>query len=248
MMIKVFGYLHAHYFNMISIIIPTLNEEKYLPQILRDIKSQKFLDYEIIVSDGVSEDKTKKIALAESCIFVEDNKRSPARQRNNGAKLANGDVLLFLDADTRLPDKFLSLVYNEFKFRKLSVAGFYLKFNSTRNIYYLLESFFHKVCYLGQYFFPSSVGVGVLSLKNKHDEIGGFDESIFIGEDYDYINRLAKIGRYRMIKSSFIYFSVRRLEKEGIFNVLWKWFKGGVYFLFIGPIRKKIVNYEFGKY
>ncbi|MDD2681118.1 MAG: glycosyltransferase [Patescibacteria group bacterium] len=233
---------------MISIIIPTLNEEKYLPQILRDIKSQGFSDYEIIVSDGKSEDKTKEIALAEKCVFVDDENRSPARQRNQGAKIAKGDVLLFLDADTSLPDGFLPAVYNEFKSRDLSVAGFYLKFNSSSKIYLLFDFFYHKICWLGQYFFPASVGVGMLSLKVKHDQVGGFDESIFIGEDYDYINRLAKTGSYRMIISSFLYFSVRRLEKEGMVRVLWKWFKGGVYFLVRGPIRKKIVKYEFGQY
>jgi len=247
-MIKVFGCLHVHYFNMISIIIPTLNEEKYLPKILSDIKKQNFSDYEIIVSDGKSEDKTKEIALIEGCVFVEDENRSPAKQRNKGAKAAKGDVLLFLDADTALPDGLLSAVYNEFKSRKLSVAGFYLKFNSSKSVYRLLEFFYHRICWLGQYFFPASVGVGILSLKAKHNQIGGFDESIFIGEDYDYINRLSKAGRYRMIRSSFLYFSVRRLEKEGVANVLWKWFKGGIYFLVRGPIRKKIVKYEFGKY
>jgi len=233
---------------MISIIIPTLNEEKYLPIILNDIKSQNISNYEIIVSDGSSEDKTKDIAIKEGCIFVEDENRSPARQRNNGAKIAKGDVLLFLDADTSLPKDFLPSVYDEFKFRKLSVAGFYLNFNSNKKIYHLFEFVYHAVCWFGQYFFPASVGVGILASKDKHEEINGFDESIFIGEDYDYINRLSKTGKYRMIKSSFLYFSVRRLEKEGILRVLWKWFKGGIYFLIRGPIRKKIVKYDFGHY
>lgn len=233
---------------MLSIIIPTLNEEKYLPKILKDIKRQDFSNYEIIVSDGKSEDRTKAIALASDCIFVEDESRSPAKQRNNGAKIAKGDVLLFLDADTKLPDKLLPSVYDEFKFRKLTVAGFYLKFNSAQKIYLIFEFVYHKTCWLGQYFFPASVGVGILSLRSKHEQIGGFDESIFIGEDYDYINRLAKVGSYRMIKSSFLYFSVRRLEKEGVFRVLLKWLKGGIYFLIRGPIRKEIVKYEFGQH
>lgn len=233
---------------MLSIIIPTLNEEKYLPRLLQNIKRQNFSDYEIIVSDGNSEDKTKEIASAENCVLLVDENRSPARQRNKGAAAAKGDTLLFLDADTELSDELLVKVYTEFKRRNLSVAGFYLHFNSKKFIYRLFELFYHSTCWLGQYFFPASVGVGILASKTKHDQIKGFDESIFIGEDYDYINRLSKLGRYRMIKSAFLYFSVRRLEKEGVIRVLWKWFKGGGYFLLKGPIRKKIVEYEFGKY
>lgn len=233
---------------MLSIIIPTLNEEKYLPSLLKSIKAQNFSDYEIIVSDGFSQDKTKEIALKNNCIFVQDKKRSPARQRNKGAAVAKGDVLLFLDADTVISGNLLPTAYDEFKRRHLSVAGFYLFFNSPRFIYRIIEVVYQSVCFFGQFFFPSSVGVGIMADKKVHDSLKGFDDSIFIGEDYDYIKRLAKSGKYRMIRSAFLYFSVRRLEKEGVLRVLWKWFKGGVYFLVRGPIRKRIVKYEFGKY
>ncbi len=249
MVIQVFGSWPALYLNnMLSIIIPTLNEEKYLPLLLESIKKQKFSDYEIIVSDGVSEDKTESVASDYGCVFVQDQKRSPARQRNRGAQEAKGDVLMFLDADTVLPDNFLPAAYEEFKRRHLNSAGFYLHFNSRRALYRLFEACYQSVCFVGQYFFPASVGVGIMAAIEAHRKIKGFDESIFIGEDYDYIKRLSKIGKYRMITSCYLYFSVRRLEKEGVFKVLWKWFRGGLYFLVRGPIRRKIVNYEFGKY
>lgn len=233
---------------MLSIVIPTLNEEKYLPLLLEAIKRQCFSDYEIIVSDGKSEDKTASIALNAGCRVVEDEGRSPARQRNLGARLAKGDTIMFLDADSLLPDNFLPSAYHEFKNRNLSAAGFYLHFNSSKKVYRFIEPFFHVMSYFGQYFFPASVGVGIMASKNAHDKIKGFDESIYIGEDYDYIKRLAGVGKYRMISNTFIFFSVRRLEKEGVLPVLWKWFRGGLYFIIRGPIRKKIVKYEFGKY
>lgn len=233
---------------MLSIIIPTLNEEKYLPLLLEAIKKQNFSNYEIIVSDGKSEDNTISIALDAGCRVVEDEGRSPARQRNLGARVAKGDTILFLDADSLLPNNFLPAAYEEFKKKNLSAAGFYLHFNSPKRVYRFIEPAFRVMSYLGQYFFPASVGVGIMAAKIAHDTIKGFDESIYIGEDYDYINRLASVGKYRMIASTFLYFSVRRLEKEGVAPVLWKWFVGGIYFIIRGPIRKKIVKYEFGKY
>lgn len=233
---------------MLSIVIPTLNEEKYLSILLNSIKRQNFFDYEIIVSDAFSQDETENIAKAFGANVIKDKQRSPARQRNNGAGIAKGDVVLFLDADTKLPDNFLTSAYNEFKKRELSVSGFYLIFDSSKLRYRLFEKVYHLICFFGQYFFPASVGVGIIVKRLAHNKIKGFDESIFIGEDYDYIKRLSKIGHYRMINSVKLFFSVRRLEKEGTLIVLWKWFKGGIYFILKGPIRKKIVDYKFGEY
>ncbi len=74
---------------MISIIIPTLNEEKYLPKLLRSIKEQDFKEeLEIIVADANSEDKTREIAKKFSCKIVEGG--LPAKARNEGAKIAKG--------------------------------------------------------------------------------------------------------------------------------------------------------------
>lgn len=233
---------------MLSIIIPTLNEEKYLPILLNSIKSQSFKDYEIIVSDACSRDRTEDVAKEFQVTYIKDEIKSPARQRNNGAKIARGEVFLFLDADTKLPPDFLANTYSNFKQRELNVAGFYLIFDSLNFVYRIFEIVFHTACFLGQYIFPASIGVGIIVKKTTHQEVSGFDESIYIGEDYDYVKRISKTGRYRMINNSKLYFSVRRLEKEGVLKVLWKWFIGGLYFIFRGPIKKKIVDYKFGEY
>lgn len=112
---------------MLSIVIPTLNEEKFLPRLLSSIKKQSFSDYEIIVSDGGSKDNTKKIALENNCQFVEDFiHHHPSWQRNNGAAIARGEILIFLDADTVLQDDFLEKTTKEFVDKKLSGAGFIL--------------------------------------------------------------------------------------------------------------------------
>jgi len=233
---------------MLSIIIPTLNEEKYLPRLLASIKNQDFSDYEIIVSDGNSKDKTRAVAAANTCRVVVSDRRSPACQRNEGATLARGEILLFLDADSRLPDGFLEKSYKQFIDRGLDAAGFYLRFDSPRRLYKLYNFFYDLTCFFGQFFKPASVGVAIMVKKAYHKRLNGFDESIFIGEDYDYTTRIFKIGRFRMIKKTFIYFSPRRWEKEGQFRVLARLIKASFYFLFKGPIRKKIVKYEFGDF
>lgn len=80
--------------NMIfSIVIPTYNEEEYLPKLLESIKMQSYDDYEIIVADANSNDRTREIAEEYGCIVVDGG--LPAVGRNNGAKVAKGEIILF---------------------------------------------------------------------------------------------------------------------------------------------------------
>lgn len=232
----------------LSVIIPTLNEEKYLPRLLDSLKKQDYNDFEIIISDGDSKDKTKQIAREYNCELVVSKKRHPSCQRNAGVKIAKGEVFLFLDADTELPDNFLKKVVDEFKKRKLLCAGFYIKTRSKKGFYKRLMKVLNFFFFVSQPIRPTSIGIAIISKKEGHLKIGGFDETIFIGEDYEYTYKLSKKGKFRMIKSSFIYYSVRRLEKEGKWNIIWTWCKAIGYVLIKGPIRKKIVEYDFGDY
>src|SRR5690242_14030921 len=87
---------------MLSIIIPTYNEEEYLPRLLASIRSQRFEGYEIIVADNKSTDRTREIAARFGAKIVDGGMPGPGR--NLGARAAQGDLLLFLDADVILPD------------------------------------------------------------------------------------------------------------------------------------------------
>lgn len=234
---------------MLSIIIPTLNEEKYLSRLLESIEKQSFSDYEVIVSDGGSSDQTISIAKKHNCRTVIDLKHHhPSWQRNNGAARARGEILLFLDADTVLPSDFLSRSVSEIKSKNLVGAGFYIKFNPNKFSRRIFSTIFNFFCFGRQYFAPIGVGSALLTQKQAHDQIGGFDCTIYVAEDFDYCYRLSRCGKFRMISSSFVYFSSRRLEKEGDMKVLFKWFVMGFFTLFNFRIKKKIVKYEFGKY
>lgn len=234
---------------MISIIIPTLNEENFLPLLLKSIKSQDFSDYEIIVSDGGSTDKTKQIALENNCRFIVDTEHHhPSWQRNRGAEIAGGDILIFFDADTVLQEHFLKNVIAEFNNKKLVGAGFYIKFNPNKpsyNIYSFLYNFF---CFFRQYFAPASIGAAIIARRDTHILIKGFDTEIYVAEDYDYCYRISRKGKFRMIKSTRLLYSSRRLEKEGGLSVGLKWGFMALYTLFNFRIKKKIVKYDFGKY
>src|SRR3989338_341684 len=106
---------------MLSIIIPTLNEEKYLAKLLDSIKNQGFKDYEIIVADNNSKDKTRQTAKKYGCRVVDGGK--PPIARNNGAKAAKGNLLFFIDADCIIGNDFFKESLYEIKRKSLDVAG-----------------------------------------------------------------------------------------------------------------------------
>jgi glycosyltransferase involved in cell wall biosynthesis len=232
----------------LSIIIPTLNEEKYLSYLLQSIKEQDYSDFEIIVSDANSEDNTIKIAKENNCRVVISSKRHPSHQRNEGAKVAKGEILLFLDADTKLPKMFLKNILEEFENKHLFGGGFYIKIEKRKIKYLILTKILNNIFRFSQKIHPTNIGIAIIVNRQVHNEIKGFDESIYIGEDYDYSKKIFKKGKFKMLNSSYIKYSPRRLEKEGFCTVIFKWIKASIYFIFIGPIRKKIVKYEFGKY
>jgi glycosyltransferase involved in cell wall biosynthesis len=234
---------------MISIIIPTLNEEKYLPRLLDNIESHNILDYEIIVSDGNSKDNTLKIANKYGCKTVVSKKRKPAIQRNNGAKIAKGEILFFIDADTLLPDNFFKDTLREFHRKQLDVAGFYFILNSKKLLYKLATQWGHMNMFLLSFLTPLSMGAAIISKKEYHDLAGGFNEKIFMGEDHLYSIGLTKVGaKHRLITSTKILFDIRRFEKEGPFRVIYKWYYMLFYYIFRGPFSKEIIEYEFGNY
>ena len=227
----------------LSIIVPTLNEEKYLPILISQLKKQTFQDFEIIVSDGGSTDKTREIAQNFGCKVVDGG--LPAKARNEGAKVAKGELFLFLDADNiYLPEDFLEKAIDEFERRNLGVAGFplYVAGNFIDKIVYFLYNLWVKIT---QKFFPLACNV-ILTKREVFEKVGGFDEEVFVGEDHDFAQRAAKVSKFGFIeKAGKVITSARRLEKEGRLKTYLKYILAGIHFYFLGPPKKKIFNYEF---
>lgn len=231
---------------MLSIIIPALNEEKYLPRLLESLRNQDFKgEYEIIVADAGSFDKTKEIARNFGCRVVLGGR--PAEGRNRGAQVARGEILLFIDADASLPEDFLKKALLEFSSRELDSAGFLVYPQSPKKIYRFIFSLYNLFAKL----FEKKIPLGwtaILTKKAIHLQIKGFDEKITIGEDHWYLKKASKIGRCGIIKSTKVFASPRRFEKEGVFRLCLKYILVGLYILLFGPPKKEIIKYEFNHY
>ncbi|MCA9386063.1 glycosyltransferase [Candidatus Dojkabacteria bacterium] len=234
---------------MLSIVIPTLNEEKYLPNLLKDLSKQSYKDFEVIVCDGESTDTTASIAENAGCITVSSTQKSPAAQRNFGASIARGDTLLFLDADTSIASNcFLSDILQEFTQRNLSIASFKLHFTSPELKYRFLEKIYDLLEFLGRFTHPSCPGAGILVSYKIHNKINGFNERMLVGEDHEYALRASKVGKIGRTKCHPLNTSVRRFEKYGFWRVLTKWSYLLIRYIISGKLEKEVITYTYGEH
>ncbi len=188
----------------ISVIIPTLNEEKNIESTLINLTRQHH-PHEIIVADGGSGDKTAKIASRYARVV--SSGRGRAIQMNKGASAATGDIFLFLHADTQLPNNALLKIEDVFKLGKKQSGRFRMSFGHRHPLLKLYEyqTRFHLFSYGDQGFFVK---------RELFQEMNGFSADAAF-EDIDFYWRLLKYEKPVIIKDSVVT-SPRRFLQHGV--------------------------------
>ena len=231
---------------MLSIIIPTLNEEKYLPLLLDSIRKQDFRGYEIIVADAGSKDKTVSIANEYGCKVVKGGLLPVGR--NRGAEAARGETLLFLDSDVILyHPSFLTNVLKEVYDKNLGCAGFPLMPLGGNMVDKIAFGIWSKWAQIMQKILPHAASA-ILAQKKVHDQIGGFNEEIVFIEDLPYARVAGKVSKFGFIKKEPVFVSLRRYKKDGRLKTYVKYVLGELHIIFLGPIKSDIFRYKFGHY
>jgi len=242
---------------LVSIIIITLNEIENLEKTIKAIKkaTQMNLGYsipvEIIVSDGGSKDGTIQAAkkLADRVIIGQPSRY---QQLNEGAKIAKGDILFFLHADTILPENaFINLIHKMKNPSKIG-GGFKKNWNWNPNIKrtkflklmnYLWEGMGNWLVRLLK-LFPGDNAIFVR--KSIFDELNGY-KPLWICEDFDFSYRLKKYGKRKVICiPSAVLTSTRRFEKHGFFKIVFLWFF--IYWLWRLGMEPDRLKVRFNKY
>jgi glycosyltransferase involved in cell wall biosynthesis len=198
---------------MLSIIIPTLNEEKNLPKTLEGLRDQDYSDYEIIVADKNSEDRTREIAKSYGCIITGGG--LPAVGRNKGAKVAKGDYFLFMDADIEIKDKdFLKKMMKTANEKQIQVGtsrGLALDGNFVDKVMHGIANTYMAAM---QYVKPHAWGPCMLVTREVFKKTGGFDVTKHPVDDNEFIHRASQLGKFKMFNLNF-YVSVRKFAKDG---------------------------------
>lgn len=231
---------------MLSIVIPTYNEEFLLPKLLSSIRDQKYKDVEIIVADAKSKDKTRQIATNYKCRVVEGG--LPAVGRNKGAAVAKGEYILFLDADVVLPDvHFIGRMMEEFLERKLDIATSLIAPLSTKALDSFFFVFYNSYIYATQKVFPHAHGFCILVRRSFHKRIRGFDERVLLAEDHDYAQRAKKDGAvFGVLTHARIPVSTRRFVRDGHFRTTARYVLCELHMLTLGSVKSDIFKYRFG--
>ncbi len=205
-----------------SIIIPTLNEAKYLPKLLGDLKKQSFQNFEVIHIDGHSEDQTvvkaqsfaKKLTIKTTQIDV----RNVSVQRNYGAKLAKGEWLLFFDADDRLPTYFLDgLRYQIARQPNVDLFTTWVNIEGDGQIFRAIEQMvnitFEVYNQLDRPFAPGAM----IGIRSKYRDQNEFDQTQKVLEDYYFIKTAVDSGlSFKIFREPRYIFSLRRYRKQAL--------------------------------
>lgn len=193
----------------ISIIIPTLNEEKDIRRCLETVANIPGI--EVIVSDGGSADKTVRLAGGYKDVRVVSSVRGRGVQMNTGASYAHGELLLFLHADCVLSKEFFLGLKNILENNSIVGGAFKIRLLSNRLPYRLIEA---GINFRSKVFKLPYGDQGLFVKKSIFKALGGFSE-MAICEDLDFIWRLKKIGKVVILDEE-VSSSVRRWSNNGI--------------------------------
>jgi glycosyltransferase involved in cell wall biosynthesis len=209
----------------ISIVIPAYNEEKRLPATLEKIKKaleNVDCDSEIIVVDNESADRAAQIAVDSGAKVFREIEHNIARVRNTGAKNSSGDVLIFIDADTLVPETLFRKIAAAMSDEKCfggAVAVEYEQFERKWMKYYLRGG------ELWQTVFNWKQGATQFCRKSVFQTIGGYDETIYMSEDVQFYRRLTKYAKQKggylfFVKEPRVLTSARRFDKMSFWKTL----------------------------
>ena len=232
----------------LSIIIPTLNEEKIIGQTIERLQAGLSISHELIVSDDISDDKSVEVAkkYADKVVVMSGQSKVNAGEvRNRGAKVASGEFLVFIDCGCFViePETFFKQALENFDNKKIiGLSGNVEVQPEIRTVldrvisaiintgYRLLNNVFH---------YGSAWGKFIMVRKESFEAIHGFREDIAAGEDINFFYRLSKIGKTHFDNRLIIFHPNRRAHQIGWIRLLFIWTRNTLYLIFFGKSYSK---------
>jgi glycosyltransferase involved in cell wall biosynthesis len=210
---------------VITVVIPAYNEEKLLPATLEavELAAQGVGSVELIVVDNESTDRTREIAAGSGAKVISESVHNISRVRNAGAQAASGEVIVFIDADTLVRPGVIEKILEAMSDKSCLGGSVGVEYGPTErrhwvNYYLLLALFVGRILRMHQ-------GALQFCRVDVFREVGGYDETIYVGEDVEFFWRLDKVarskdGRIAFLAEPKVQTSSRRWERMGLFRML----------------------------
>ena len=230
---------------MYSIVIPTKNEEVYLPKLLASIRTQTLAPDAIIVADAKSTDRTRDLVNDFGGKIVDGG--LPGVGRNIGASYVQSKWIVFLDADAVLPaENTIQAAIAEAEANGYDLCTGFVEPPVDRFIDRLWYGAYNWYIRHAWFLLPHTAGYCLIVRREAHERIHGFDISVVFCEDHDYGMRMSRVGTVQYLPTLRVPVSERRLKKDGYVGTAVRFFLAEVHLLFLGPIRHHLFRYTFG--
>lgn len=182
----------------ISLVIPAFNEEAFLPALLDsvDVARARYSggpdEIEVIVADNSSTDRTARVARSRGCIVAHVEKPVIAASRNGGARVANGEIVAFVDADCTIHPETFNVIEQTMSSPKVIAGATSARFDR-RSLGIAATTL------LGQFiFFLANLDIGVVFCRREDwKAVGGYNEDLKCAEDVEFLVELKKLGKSR---------------------------------------------------
>lgn len=223
----------------LSFIIPVLNEAKNISKILLPLSIYRQKGHEVIIVDGGSHDNTVELAQQQSDRVIQSQK-GRAKQMNTGASEASGDVLVFLHADTWLPEHAALIIENNLKKTARSWGRFDVRLSGSKFIFRLIGEIMN---YRSRYTGIATGDQCIFVRRAVFDKINGFPE-LALMEDIAISKQLKHISKPVCLQEKVVT-SSRRWEEQGIARtILLMWYLRARYFFGGSPEKLEKIYYR----
>jgi glycosyltransferase involved in cell wall biosynthesis len=209
-----------------SIIIPTLNEEKFLPHLLASLTTQTVKNFEVIVVDSSPNQQTKNVAKRFyrklPLTIIRCEKTGVSRQRNMGAARAKSDWFVFVDADSVFLSNFIERISRYIKRKHAKFFTTWFKADRDNPVY-AIAGFIGNMTVESGILSNKPWAPGPLTIvqRKAFESVGGYNESVTYGEDHELGVAICKRGvPFTILREVLYIYSFRRFRKEGTLRIL----------------------------
>ena len=201
----------------ISVVIPTMNEEKYIQPCLAALAGQTYKDFEVVAIDA-STDSTPQLCTAAGWKVVKQVSKGVSLARAEGFTATSGEIIACCDADTTPEPQWLEYVAKTFEDDKTVCAYGPVYLKDCGPLLKALGAFFYNIVFLpfSRLICRDNVsGQNFAIRKSAYDAVGGFRADLVTAEDVDLGLRVRKLGKIAYVKKMAVHASARRLLAEG---------------------------------